>query len=233
MSNKNNQSKKNCLNDINRLTKETNSKLFSVLTTAMRQIEGRRTVQDTISDSYFYGKMWSLQTAAFARSVRHGRKLQQYEDMDMQELLQQLYQRMQMMHHYGACKGRELKGIAWTEEDGLFVVRLGECAINMEHSICDECRLPGWDRTINELSGTLCAIGYDPDADPEAPDGYCYQHYEEALRFSCVLNTDDPENAERRDVILYHSSWQHKELIRDTLATLDMIFDMNNEETVK
>jgi len=231
--NKNKQSASNRQRDINRLTKETTNKVFSVLTEAMKQIEGERTSVDTIADSQLYCDMRSLMGAAFARVIKHDRKCMQYKDMDMQQLLEQLYRRMQMMYHYTECKGRELKGIAWAEEKGRFVIRLSECAINMEHSICDECRLPGWEGSIRELTGTLFAIGYDPDKDPDDPNGLYYQHYQERLNFCCALNTDDPDNVEYRDVILYHRSWQHKDLLRDTLASLDMISDMNNEKTEK
>lgn len=219
--------------DINRLTKETNDQLFDALTKAMSQVQGDRKTGEAICDSELYCDMWALQSAAFARVVKHNRKLQQYEDMETGELLHQLYQRLQTLHHYGACKGRELKGISWTEDNGIFVLQLRDCAINMEHTITDEARLPGWNDSITKLEGTLYAIGYDPDIDCDAPDGYCYQHYEEALNFLCELNIHEPDNTEHRDVIIYHRSWQHREVLRDTLASLDLIADMANENNNK
>lgn len=217
--------------DINRLTKETNYQLLDALTKAMKEIQGDRETGETICDSELYCDMWNLQAAAFARVVRHDRKLQQYQDMEMGDLLKQLYQRMQTLHHYGACKGRELKGIDWTEDNGRFVINLRDCAVNLEHTICDELRLPGWEGTIGQLSGTLYAIGYDPDTDCDS--GELQVHYEEALNFLCCLNTDDPAAAEHRDVTLYHRSWQHKDLLRDILAGLDVIGDMANEQLNK
>lgn len=214
--------------DINRLTKETNYKLFDALTKAMSQVQGNRKTGEAICDSEIYCDMWALQSAAFARVVKHDRKLQQYEDMETGELLHQLYQRLQTLHH-----GRELPGIAWTESDGRFVIQLRDCAINMEHTITDEARLPGWNDDITKLEGTLYAIGYDPDIDCDDPDGDCYQHYEEALNFLCELNIHEPDNTEHRDVIIYHRSWQHREVLRDTLASLDLIADMANENNNK
>lgn len=218
---------KNRRRDINRLTKETNYQLFDALTKAMEEIQCDRETAQTICDSELYCDMWNLQAAAFARVVKHDRKLQQYQRMEMGDLLKQLYLRMQMLHHYGACHGRPLPGIAWTENNGRFVIQLRDCAVNMEQSITDETRLPGWEGTIGELSGTLYAIGYDPDIDCES--GELQGHYEEALNFLCELNTDNPDATELRDVTLYHRSWQHKDLLRDTLASLDMISDLANE----
>ena len=77
------------------------------------------------------------------------------------------------------------------------------------------------------------AIGYDPDIDCDDPNGDCYQHYEEALNFLCELNIHEPDNTEHRDVALCHRSWQHREVLRDTLASLDMIADMANENNNK
>ena len=220
--------------DINRLTKESNWQLFDALTKAMNQVQGDRKTGEVICDSELYCEMWNLQSAAFARVKRHDRKLQQYRDMEMDELLKELYLRMQTLHHYGACKGRELKGIEWIEdESGRFIIQLRDCAINMEHSICDEQRLPGWEGSISGLSGNLLDISFDPDVDCDDPDGDFYKHYEEALSFLCELNTEDPDNAEYRAVTLYHRSWRHIDLLRDTLASLDMIAEMVNEEAQK
>ena len=217
--------------DINRLTKETNYQLFDALTKAMKEIQGDRETGQAICDSGLYCDMWDMQAATFARVVKHDRKLQQYQRMEMGDLLKELYLRMQMLHHYGACHGRPLPGIAWTEEDGRFVINLRDCAVNMEHSICDEQRLPGWNRSISELSGTLHSIEYDPGIDCES--GELEGHYEEALNFLCELNIHEPDNTEHRDVIIYHRSWQHREVLRDTLASLDMIADMANENNNK
>ena len=221
---------KNYSRDINRLTKEVNYQVFDALTTAMNQLKGDRKVTDAILDSELYCDMWELQSVAFSRVVKHDRKAQQYQRMEMDELLKQLYQRMQTMYNYGACKGRSLKGIAWTENNGRFVIHLRDCVINMEHSICDESRLSGWEGSVNELSGNLYAIGYDSGIDCDDPNGDYYKHYEEALNFLCELNTANLDNTEHRDVALYHRSWHHKELLRDTLATLDMISDLANEK---
>ncbi len=212
--------------DVNRLTKEANYELFSALTTAMKQVQGEREVVEAIEDSELYCELLKLQNVAFNRVRKHDHYVQQYQDMEMGELLKQLYQRMQTLHHYGACKGRELKGIDWTEENGIFIIRLRDCAINMEHSICDEQRLPEWSGSISELNGNLYAIGYDPSINCDDVNDDYYQHYEEALTFLCELNTSNKDATEHRDVTLCSHSWQHRDLLRDTLATLDMIFSM-------
>lgn len=215
--------------DMNRVSYETAAQLSSVLLRATNEIKGERTVGEAV-ESKIYCDLFDMQTMAFFRQLRVDRRKQQYEGMDMPELLKALYDSVVMYHHYGACKSRDLKGIAWSMEGSVFVLRLGECAVNMEHSVFDEVtfhddNLRETDKDNESYKCRLFAIGYDSDIDCES--GEHKGHYEEALNFLCEFKDWDG-NVETRDVALC-DVWHHKELLRDILAQLNVIADMANE----
>ena len=231
--NENNTPVNNRQTDVNRMTMETLSELSTAVFHAMKEVQGDRTTGEAVCQSEVYCDLYGLSALGFDRFRATELRKTQYRNHTLHDLLKELYQRMKMFHHYAVAKGVDLPGIKWTEESGIFVIHLRDCALNMEHSLTDESRLPGWDDSITRLEGRLYAIGYDPDIDPDDPHGDCYQHYEAALNFLCELNIHDEDNTEHRDVTLCHHSWWHRDLLRDTLAQLDVIADMGNEQAEK
>lgn len=203
--------------DINRMSYETAKELCSSLTQAMKEVENGRGTIDAVDQSELYRELFTMQSLVMSRELKVIRKAMSYHKMEMHELLKVLYEILSMYHHYGACKGRELPGIAWTMERDVFVLRLGECAVNMEHSVIDKAN--------NDEKGRLFVIGYDPDVDCES--GEMEGHYEKALNFLCEFKDPDG-NVEGRDVTL-RNVWHHEVLLRDTLAQLDVIADMMSE----
>lgn len=209
--------------DVNRLSMETASQLCSAISNAMEEIQGERETKDAIMDSELFCDMWSLQAFTMSRELKVLRKESAYIRMKLHELLKELYQRMQMFHHYGACHSRPLPGIAWTEDkDGRFVINLRECAVNMEHSIPDE-------KGDNTQTGKLFSIAFDPDIDCES--GELEGRYEEALSFFAEFKDEDG-NIETRDVYP-NRVWRYDSMLCDTIAQFDVISDMANEEIAK
>ena len=204
--------------DINRMSYETAKELCSSLTQAMKEVENGRGTTGVIEQSELYRELFAMQSLTFSRELQVDRRKRQYDKMEMRDLLKVLYEILSMYHHYGACKGRELPGIAWTMERNIFVLRLGECAVNMEHSVIDKVN--------NDENGRLFVIGYNPDIDCES--GEMEGHYEKALNFLCEFKDPDG-NIEARDVAICNT-WRHEALLRDTLAQLHVIADMGNDK---
>lgn len=217
--------------DFNRLTIEANNKLLSAVCGAMKELQGERRFADAVMENDLLAQLAPVQIMGGERAFEHDRAKLKYVHMSLNELLAALYNVMQTYHHYGACKGRELKGLCWRiDDDDVFVIALKDCALNMEHSITDEARLgPEYKGTIDELEGRLFCIGYDPDIDCNDPDGEFYQHYEGAMSFYAEFKDED-DNVERRNVTICNV-WNHRELLRDLLAELDIIADKANKDS--
>ena len=212
--------------DFNRLTIEANNKLLDAVCGAMKELQGEQRFADAVVENDLLAQLVPVQIMGGERLLEHDRAKLKYEHMSLNELLAALYNIMQTYHHYGACKGRELKGLCWRIDDhDVFAIILKDCALNMEHSITDEARLnPEYNGTIDELEGRLFCIGYDPDIDCNDPDGEFYGHYDEPLSF-CAEFKDEDDNVECRDVTICNVL-NHRELLRDLLAELDVIADM-------
>lgn len=209
--------------DFNRLSIEATNKLLGAVCDAMKELQGEQRFTDAVMENYLLAQLLPVQMMGSRRLFDHDRAKMAYERMNLNELLTALYNVMQTYHHYGACKGRELKGLCWHVDDhDVFVIILKDCALNMEHSITDEDH-------DTFPKGRLFRIGYDPDIDCNDPNGEFYGHYEESLSF-CAEFKDTAGNVERRDVTLC-DVWHHKELLRDLLAELDVIADMANKDS--
>ena len=213
--------------DINRMSYETAKELWSSLTQAMKEVENGRGTIGAVDQSELYCELFTIQSLVMSRELKVIRKAMSYHKKEMRELLKVLYEILSMYHHYGACKGRELPGIAWTMEGDVFVLRLGECAVNMEHSVFDESTYCEDERRSacvckEDYNGRLFAITYDTDIDCES--GENKGHYEKALNFLCEFKDPDG-NIETRDVAICNT-WRHEALLRDTLAQLDVISEM-------
>ena len=214
--------------DFNRLTIEANNKLMGAVCNAMMELQGEQRFADAVMENDLLAQLTPVQVMSSRRMFDHDRAKLKYERMSLNELLAALYNVIQTYHHYGACKGRDLPGIAWyMDDDDVFIITLKDCALNMEHSITDEARLPGYEGSIDELEGRLFCIAYDPDIDCNDPDGEFYGHYEESLSFYAEFEDED-DNVDRRNVTIC-DVWNHRELLRDLLAELDIIADMANK----
>lgn len=208
--------------DFNRLSIETLHKLLQAVIIAEKELQGDETFEYAVGHSELFSDLVPIQLMAFENMKK--RRSMKYCKMPMGELLKELYQRMQMYCHYGECKGRELPGIKWSREsNGMFTITLNECAINLEHSFSD----PHASLEDKKEHGRLFCIGLNlpllDEEDPENKDSHLYGEYDEFLTFCCLFGDDN----ECRDI--YPSEPDHEEAIRDILAGLDAIAEMNNE----
>ena len=213
--------------DQRRLSIETLTALNSAAFDAMKEIRGDRTTAEAVGDSELYCDLMQISLLGHNRWLDYERKKQQYRDMDKDALLKELYQRMQMYHHYQECKGRELPGIQCRmEQNGVFALVLGECALNLEHTFED----PDAEHYYHQREGRLFCIGLNipllDSEDPEDPQSHLYGEYDEFLSFCCEFT--DGDDRECRDV--YPSEYSHDAAIRSILAQLDQIGELAGKE---
>ncbi len=211
--------------DQRRLSIETLTALNHAAIDAMKEIQGDRTTGEAISDSELYCELMQISLLGYNRWLDCERKKQQYRDMKMDDLLKALYQRMQMYYHYQECKGRELPGITCRmEQNGVFALVLGECALNLEHTFED----PDAEHYDHQREGRLFYIGLNlpllETEDPENPESHLSGEYDEFLSFCCEFDADK----EFRDV--YPCEYSHELVIRSILAQLDQIGELAGEE---
>lgn len=207
--------------DFNRLSIETCEALLHALCAATDELQGSDTFADAVEHNELFGDLVPMQLM-LSDNVRARDGLKYYKVKDMTSLLRLLYQRMQMLHNYGACKGRELPGIEWSvESDGQFVLRLEECAINLTHSIQDE-------RRPNFPNGKVVCIGFDPNIDCENSGSPLFERYDEALYFRCEFK-DDNGDVECLDITLF-DRYPFRKMVRDILGGLDAISKMANDK---
>lgn len=223
--NENNENKNQSINprqrDQRRLSIETLTALNLAAIAAMKEIQGDRTTAEVVGDSELYCELMQMSLLGYNRWLDYERKKQQYRDMKMNDLLKELYQRMQMYHHYQECKGRELTGITCRmEQNGVFALVLGECALNLELTFEDDLH--------DNSEGRLFCIGLNlpllETEDPENPESHLSGEYDEFLSFCCEFDADK----EYRDV--YPSEYSHERAIRSILAQLDQIGELANEQ---
>lgn len=207
--------------DQRRLSIETLTALNHAAIDAMKEIRGDRTTAEAACDSELYCDLMQMSLLGHNRWLDYERKKQQYRDMNIHDLLRELYQRMQMYYHYQECKGRELPGIQCRmEQNGVFALVLGECALNLEHTFEDDLH--------DNSEGRLFCIGLNlpllETEDPENPESHLSGEYDEFLSFCCEFDADK----EFRDV--YPSEYSHEAAIRSILAQLDQIAELTNEQ---
>jgi len=211
--------------DQRRLSIETLTALNHAAIDAMKEIRGDRTTAEAACDSELYGDLMMMLMLGRNRWLDYERKKQQYRDMNMDSLLRELYRRMQMYYHYQECKGCELSGItARMDQNGVFALMLGECALNLEHTFED----PDAEHHDHQREGRLFCIGLNlpllEAEDPENPESHLSGEYDEFLSFCCEFDADK----EFRDV--YPSEHSHEAAIRSILAQLDQIGELANEQ---
>lgn len=211
------------IKDFNRLSIETLHNLLQAVITAEKELQGDETFEQAVGHSGLFCDLVPIQLMAFENMKK--RRSMKYCKMQMHDLLRELYQRMQMFHHYSECKGRELPGISHRMEDnGVFTIILNECALNLEHSFKDH-HAEYYDKTRD---GKLFCIGLNlpllEKEDPESKDSHLYGEYDEFLNFCCLFDDDN----EYRDI--YPGEDDHATAIRDILAGLDAIAEMKIAE---
>ena len=213
--------------DINRLSWETMSELHAAVHKAMDELRGKRTLEAMLQ-SELYGELLNMAMLGSDRFFKTAKKQMTYEKK-RNYLLKALYDRMNMFYHYAVAKGSELPGIKWhIEDDGTFYLNLSDCALNLEHSFED----PHADAHDKQRNGRLFSIGLNVPLlereDPESEASHLYGEYDEFLKFYVWFDADK----ECRDI--YPSEYSHKQAILDTLAQLDVIADMaNNNQSNK
>ena len=223
--NENNENKNQSINprqrDQRRLSIETLTALNRAAHDAMKEIRGDRTTAEAACDSELYCDLMQISLLGHNRWLDYERKKQQYYKMELHDLLRELYQRMQMYYHYQECKGRELPGITCRmEQNGVFTLVLGECALNLEHTFEDDLH--------DNSEGRLFCIGLNlpllETEDPENPESHLSGEYDEFLSFCCEFDADK----EFRDV--YPCEYSHEAAIRSILAQLDQIGELASEQ---
>ena len=207
--------------DQRRLSIETLTALNHAAIDAMKEIRGDRTTAEAACDSELYCELMQVSLLGHNRWLDYERKKQQYYKMELHDLLKALYQRMQLYYHWQEAEGRELPGITCRmEQNGVFALVLGECALNLEHTFEDDLH--------DNSEGRLFCIGLNlpllETEDPENPESHLSGEYDEFLSFCCEFDADK----EFRDV--YPSEYSHEQAIRSILAQLDQIAELAGEE---
>lgn len=220
MNNENNNEKEMMMKDVNRLTIETANRLFATTTDAMDELKGKDSFSRAVKNELFC-RLLPIQQMAWKRVAEHDAKETGYVRADFPNLVKMLYQDLYTLYHYGACKGRELPGIAWhLETNGVFAIDLKNCAVNMEHSVVD-----------GDKKGKAFKVWLDAPVpatnSPESDDCPNKGRYDKFVGFACEWR-DDHDNIEYYDVQLDAGNHSHQELIRDILAELDVTEEMAN-----
>ena len=208
--------------DFNRLSGDTISKLCSATHDAMKTLQGDGSAIDAVTNSELYCELFTVSAMACNHYIHREKAKHEYAKMEWMELLKELYLRLQMYHHYGECKGRELPGIAWhMEPTGVFAITLKDCAVNMEYDVEDE-RCP--DDVRCRLFAVALNLPLQEREDPESKESHLCGEFDEFVTFTCQFK----ESGECRDV--YPSHYTFTQAMRNILAGFDMIGKMQNEE---
>lgn len=225
--------------DVNRMTMETLSELSIAVCHAMKEVQGDRTTGEAVCQSEVYCDLLGLSALGFDRFRATELRKMEYRNHTLHDLLKELYQRMQMFHRIAVIEGADLPGIKWTLKQGkyerpgiepqqadgeYFVLHLKDCALNLEHSFIDPndkiCDCP----TEGRLIAIRLNLGLLQEEDPEVGESHLWDEYDEFLDFQ----TEFDDEKDIRNV--YPCEYSHERAIRDTLAQLDVIADMANEQ---
>ena len=175
-------------------------------------------------ESELFRSVYRLEMESYKRLSCHELKKLAYSGCDMDKLLRILYDHISTYYHYGYATGAELPGISWSMEgNGVFVVTLNECAINMEHWFAgeDERGLPQGGFVFNVWLDVP-----DMEAD-EDEDPFCLENrYYKYIGFTYKIGSEHKEiTFEPAD-----TNETHLELVRDILADFDVIDEMSGKE---
>lgn len=188
-----------------------------------KSIRGDKSFGEAWANELFRS-VYRLEMASYKRFSCHELKKLAYNSCDMGKLLRALCDRMSTYYHYGYATGAELPGVSWSMEgNGVFVVTLNECAINMEHWFAgeDERGLPQGGFVFNVWLD-VPDMEADEDEDPFSLEHNCYKY----VGFTCDFG------GEHKDVTFEPTDSKdgHLELVRDILADFDVIDEMSGKE---
>ena len=208
--------------DLYRMSIETVKNLSCALNDAIKDVQRDRTTEKMVMSSELYGDMLPLQLSVSNLWIWREKFNDKYIRMEMPELLKELYLRLQMLYHYGECKGSELQGIAWSmEPNGVFCLTLRDCLVNMEHTFKEVCP---------DREGRLFAVGLNlpllEREDPESQDSHLCGEYDEFVSFCCEFKTS--KGTEIKDVYP-DKNYTNEQAIRNILGSLDLISDREKE----
>jgi hypothetical protein len=181
---------------------------------------GNKSFEDAWNDE-LYRSVYRLEIESLRRNSRHELKKIAYKDVcEMGKLLRALYDRMATYYNYGYADGAELPGVSWSmENNGVFVISLKKCAINMVHSLVgkDENGLAQRGFVFNVWLD-VPDMEADEDEEPFCLDRNCCKY----VGFTCDFN------GEHKDVTFEAADVDddHLELVRDILADFDMIGEL-------
>lgn len=214
-------------NNYNRLTIETANQMFQAATDALNQMQGDNKFGDMVLNSKAFCDTLPVQHLAWQRVAEHEAKKTAYDNLYMGDLHKLLYDKLLDIYHRAACKEQKVPGISWgLEPNGVFAVDLGECAVNMEHSVSKDGK-----------HGTAFTVWLqapvNANEDPRREDSECYNNYGPFVGYSCEWkNSDGSKDYHDYDVSVIDISDinAYEALLRDTLADFDVIADMDLSE---
>lgn len=208
------------IRDIYRLSIENLHRLSSALIAAEKDIQRDQTLSEVVCGSSLFSDVLLMQMSVSNQWLRRERCNDKYNRMKMGDLLERLYQLMQQFHHYAACKGADLPGIVWEmEASGIFAIKLGDCAVNMEHSFRSGPEEEPLQLVTIGLN--LPLLEYE---DPES-EGSGTGQYDRFLLFRCKA----PDEDGIRDIYPY-DHWVNCSAIANIFGSLDIIKEMKMPE---
>ncbi len=207
-------------NEVSGVRSEDIQNCVNIMSQLEEAVRGDKPFDEAWKDELFRSVV-RLGIESVRRRARHELKKITYRYVgDMGELTSALYDRMATYYNRACVEGAELPGISWSmESNGVFVVTLKECAINMEHTLVN--------KEEPELAqrGVVFNVWLDvPDMedgeDEESfdPDSDCYKY----VGFTCDYG------GEHKDVTFKPTDYDHEHLglVRDVLADFDVIDEM-------
>ena len=210
-------------NEVSGVRTEDLARCVDIMGQLEESFRGNKSFVDAWNDE-LYRSVYRLEIESLRRSSRHKLRKVAYKDVcDMGKLLRVLYNRMTTFYNYGYADGAELPGISWSmENNGVFVISLKGCAVNMVHS------LVGKDEDGLAQRGIAFGVWLDvPDMEAdEDEDPFCIdRNFCKYVGFTCDFD------GEYKDVTFETTDVDdgHLELVRDILADFDMIDEMVGE----
>lgn len=207
-------------NEASGVRSEDIQKCANIMSQLDESIRGDKSFEEAWKDE-LYRSVFRLMIKSVKRNSDHEIKKAAYSRVgDMGELVQVLYDRMTTYYNRTCVVGAELPGISWSmESNGVFVITLKECAINMEHTLAneDESELAQRGIVFNVWLD-VPDMGEDEDEESFSPDRNCCKY----VGFTCDFG------GEYKDVVFkpIDCNHEHLELVRNILADFDVIDEM-------
>lgn len=207
-------------NEVSGVRSEDIQNCVEIMSQLDESIRGDKSFEEAWKDE-LYRSVFRLMIKSAKRSSDHGIKKAAYSRVgDMGELTSALYDRMTTYYNRACVEGVELPGISWSmNSNGVFVITLKECAINMEHTLANEDEFEPVQRgVVFNVWLDVSDVEEVEGEEPFSPDHDCYKY----IGFTCDFG------GEHKDVTFKPTDYDHKhfELVRDILADFDMIDEM-------